>query len=415
MNSPRSAPPTQQNEGFENPYNFIPCLPRKDAQGQPIAGPLGDGRPVGHDRHHPDLFSGYLEVKLTTCTPLLILDTSGMRVDSNGHKTYNMRKDAQGRPLLPATALRGMLRSAYEAITNSRLGLPLPKGAPPVDPTLRPASRLEELSPADRVFGWVNPQGQGAHKGQLRIGHIRCLTPAEQAIQLQRGGQGLTLAPLMSPDSSSRHYREPQPKGQTKGSHKSETAGLIRGRKVYPHHTTFDNGRESFAKKSRFNLSIREWVAPGTVFSFRVQVQNLSLVELGALIFCLHRSDDTHHRLGAAKPLGFGSVSTGLVFASCELQTGRQIAQRYGSLLDGPDEAANVPMQPMQLIKDAWSAYKDEFTRCYGGESGQRIHGAFRHAAKGSGLKVRYPKPNEAVRDLPGLWEENRNLAAGKS
>ncbi|GIW92469.1 MAG: hypothetical protein KatS3mg110_0510 [Pirellulaceae bacterium] len=38
--------------------------------------------------------------------------------------------------------------------------------------SLRPADAISKLSPADRVFGWVNQEGKGAYRGQIRIGPV---------------------------------------------------------------------------------------------------------------------------------------------------------------------------------------------------------------------------------------------------
>ena len=51
-----------------------------------------------------------------------------------------------------------------------------------LDPSLKPANSFDQLSPAERVFGWVNQDGQGAYKGQLRVHGIKCLSEVEDAV-----------------------------------------------------------------------------------------------------------------------------------------------------------------------------------------------------------------------------------------
>ncbi len=46
----------------------------------------------------------------------------------------------------------------------------------------------------------------------------------------------------------------------------------------------------------------------GAAFTFRVQFENLAPLELGALLYAVELEDQMVHRLGYAKPLGFGSV-----------------------------------------------------------------------------------------------------------
>jgi len=110
-------PQNVQRDCFHNPYNFIPALPR------PIEDPeLGDRAPIGQGRYEKNYWSGRIAVKLTTVTPLLIPDAAEMTAN-DGHNTYPVRLGKDGKPYLPLTSIKGMLRSAYEAVTNSRLSV----------------------------------------------------------------------------------------------------------------------------------------------------------------------------------------------------------------------------------------------------------------------------------------------------
>jgi CRISPR-associated protein (TIGR03986 family) len=109
-----------KSEGFLNPYTFIPAFPRTD-----LPEPLRDGPPPSRDRLHADRWSGRIEVTLTTETPLLLPDTARARQTADGaadHQVFPVRL-RDGRPHLSATAVKGMLRAAFEAATNSRLGV----------------------------------------------------------------------------------------------------------------------------------------------------------------------------------------------------------------------------------------------------------------------------------------------------
>lgn len=102
---------------FNNPYNFIPAPP-------PVtAGELVHRKPAGRHRWMPDLWSGRIGIRIEAVTPLLIPDGSGIKYGAeNKHKAYRTRL-RNGQPHLPITTLKGALRSAYEAITNSRFGV----------------------------------------------------------------------------------------------------------------------------------------------------------------------------------------------------------------------------------------------------------------------------------------------------
>ncbi len=121
-------PETMRRRGdFHNPYNFIPAIPR-DA----VIGDLGDDEPVGHHTYHPNRFSGVIRVRMTAHTPLLLPDAARMvEYDQDQpalgikreHKSYPVRVDVEGKPYIPPTSIKGMLRSAYEAVTNSRMAV----------------------------------------------------------------------------------------------------------------------------------------------------------------------------------------------------------------------------------------------------------------------------------------------------
>ncbi|WP_353686764.1 TIGR03986 family CRISPR-associated RAMP protein [Thermodesulfovibrio sp. 3462-1] len=49
-------------------------------------------------------------------------------------------------------------------------------------------------------------------------------------------------------------------------------------------------------------------IKPGSIFQGRIRFENLSRVELGALLFALSLPDGLAHKLGMGKPLGLGSV-----------------------------------------------------------------------------------------------------------
>ena len=103
----------RQPEGaFHNPYNFVLALPRGE-----VCGELGDREPVGHHAYHADRISGVARVRMTVVTPLLLPDAA-KRIDydedqpalgiKKGHKSFPVRVDADGKPYVPPTSIKGM-------------------------------------------------------------------------------------------------------------------------------------------------------------------------------------------------------------------------------------------------------------------------------------------------------------------
>lgn len=605
-NRPQDQPQQVQGDRFHNPYNFVPALPREGVEGE-----LGDRKPKGHGCYHKDYWSGRISVKLTTVTPLLIPDAAEMTED-NGHKTYPVRLDADGKPYLPPTSIKGMLRSAYEAVTNSRLsvleehnellayrmpvklglqmvpariesgqiqlypgtstisnngkpergdpmyaawlrrwnrgstglhphrityagtttlpahgeqvkfwaeefskgkfsywnvrkvvphsrtlgptptpstghgqhqptgkpmrqfegyvyvtekniknkhderiffatsfpdsiplspeiknrwakliesyqenddfknGLPCPSAldttanwsrhfrlpnheklledgtlcyahvykngssfevidlypvmisrslydetpASILDNSLKPTTNYNKLSPADRIFGWVNQKGKGSYKGQLRVHSMNC--PRDDAVD-DFGGENVNfpLAILGQPKPEQARFYcaddkdgKPIPKSQAKAEGYKYEDQSLRGRKVYPHHkglagnywnnpledrtqqpddtNRYQEYRRPQQKRDSQNRSIKSWVKPETTFEFDIDIINLSSVELGALLWILLSPDVHYHRLGGAKSLGFGSVWLDVDWDKTDLRLGSDWKKFYQSLLPEP-------------------------------------------------------------------------------
>lgn len=196
---------------------------------------------------------------------------------------------------------------------------------------LRPASSLDELSPADRVFGWVNQdkkmsQGEtvSAYRSHLRVGPVTCVSDVEAAIDEFDEPKALAILGQPKPQQGRFYLGDKDGKAQPRGRSKADAGynreNRIRGPKVYPHHKqaeryeNADQWQESnpqaFSNEppSNQNRSITGWVKPGATFSFDLHVTNLSSLELGALVWLLSLSEEHYLRLGLGKPLGFGSV-----------------------------------------------------------------------------------------------------------
>jgi CRISPR-associated protein (TIGR03986 family) len=282
--------------------------------------------------------------------------------------------------------------------------------APPwelLDGSLRPARSRSELSPADRVFGWVNDSGEGAWRGNVRIG-----PPTFESGALDVFGKpGLALAILGEPKpQQARFYvgddRSGAPVAQRDGIPKESAAyqdgKRLRGRKVYPHHAgrrpeywqaPQDPSRArdyTIETRSSQNRSIESWVRPGAVFTFDCWVTNLSDVELGALLWLLSLEDGEYHRLGGGKPLGFGSVRLDAVPELSDLRRGRDWRRHYEILECEP--ASGLPDVIAKFKTAVAGAYKAPFDEVL-------FIRAFRRAARGfaDGLPTHYPRLPEQV------------------
>lgn len=124
---PHARQPTESREQYRflNPYNFVRYLPEPNiAPGDVDAQLLGRCLPPPHDRYVG--LTGRITCQLEVVTPLFIADSHDVTVTTvrlaDGreveHKSYRFFQYG-GQDAIPAASLRGMVRSLFEAVTNS--------------------------------------------------------------------------------------------------------------------------------------------------------------------------------------------------------------------------------------------------------------------------------------------------------
>lgn len=267
-------------ENFWNPYRWGPSAP----------GPLPHEKPMY--RHRFQGLAGRLHCSLTSLTPFLINDGTGTFIRSKKLK----------QPFVPATSLKGSIRSLAELIGNA--AIPFPKG------TIDPAHTLSEAA-----------TGDGA-KLQLDI--------AARTFGYLSGGK--VFAGLIRFSDGILQGREPTPLsctvavGQPKPSHTAFYPGN-RHRKFYHHNYEAKSLTPPHAGIKQ--TSTVKPLPPGVEFKFRVDFENLREEELALLLYCLALEEEAkvtlsaqavggtkpvtlsgplRHKLGYAKPHGGGSV-----------------------------------------------------------------------------------------------------------
>lgn len=101
----------KKKEFFLNPYNFVD-----------VSGPTPKYSFKNNEMFHPNLNSGYIDVDVEVVTPLFIPDPAKPIKDKDGkpvdHKEMKFFK-LNGKPAIPSTSLKGMLRSTIETLSNS--------------------------------------------------------------------------------------------------------------------------------------------------------------------------------------------------------------------------------------------------------------------------------------------------------
>jgi CRISPR-associated protein (TIGR03986 family) len=200
----------------------------------------------------------------------------------------------------------------------------------------------DRLCPACRTFGWVwgdDPEQQRpelskptAYAGRVIFSHARLTHNA--------GTFDATLAILSTPKPTTyRFYLRPRNGKPQDGLCDQQVdydnpGQILRGRKVYRHHGDrlhLQEYQSVNGNKSDQNRTVHGVQKAGSRFEFTVEFENLAPVELGALLWSL-RLEKWHHRIGYAKPLGFGSAQIEVLSVSI-----LNPEVRYASLSDTAD------------------------------------------------------------------------------
>lgn len=179
---------------------------------------------------------------------------------------------------------------------------------------LRAPQSANELCPAARLFGWVKQKkGEEENEGQMAL-RSRVKVSDGKLAKLS-GTFPITFKPLDAPKPTAvpmylrpADPNAPSAKGRyfKKGYDAGSQEVTIRGRKMYLAHSEWK--RESYRERTKFNISAKDVVDSGSEFTFEITFQDLTDVELGALLWTLQLEDGMMHRLGYAKPLGYGHV-----------------------------------------------------------------------------------------------------------
>ncbi|MCU9518924.1 RAMP superfamily CRISPR-associated protein [Corynebacterium sp. ES2794-CONJ1] len=339
-------------------YTFVPVPPR--ATSAKSSGVAGDRRPNPHGFIDNNSISGWVDIKIEAKTRLLLSDIR--YGEKENIRTVRTTGDGKT-PYLLASSFKGAIRSAYETITNSRLsnlGLNVVDSEDAEKVTIDheelfssgglgahlPASSIDELSAADRVFGWVHKdagkaEGATAYRGQLAF--------SVPQVNLKHRAKGdkdpiaVHNPPISLPALGNAHT-------EIEEFYMRERANGVQcpnGRKFY---IPWRDHRNEEGPNNDEYLKIDSYVRPGTMFTVRVYMENVDRGDAAALLWLLdlsrHRTTHGHSNkptpllgLGYAKPLSYGFVEVS-IDGSCVLDK-RQMMERYTRL------ASTVPSQDL--------------------------------------------------------------------
>jgi len=311
-----------------NPYGFV----RPDWGRPPRRAPY-----TRRDRFSGS--AGYLDCRLTVDRPLFIPQphpagaANGERSDEANDPVLFIH-NIKGQKIVPGSTLKGLLRGLVETLgpgcwrlynggtyTESQrdktIETPFSLPSP-----YQPCHDVDDLCPACRLFGMIEPPQEGrdsrAFAGKVTIDDAICTTP------IAAKPPSLYVTPLLV-----------TPKPHHTAWYRDKQDRPI-GRKYYFHQQTVQARAAPFPpERSQLTHAHITPLDTGSAFSFRVRFTDLETTldladddpmgdDFALLVYALVLDADDHHhvglrhKLGYAKPAGFGSVR--ITIASAQLQ-----------------------------------------------------------------------------------------------
>ncbi|MCL6502300.1 MAG: hypothetical protein K6T86_06405, partial [Pirellulales bacterium] len=293
-----------QGENFFNPYRWVPVA----NQPPELAAP--------HYHHRFEGLTGELDCTLTALTPILI----------GGSKEPGqfIRSKRTNKPFIPATSLKGLIRSLVEVVGNA--AIPFQGGMADSQHELSCAASRQgpdwRLDVAARMFGYLNRGDVFA--GLVRFSDGVCETE-------KRCTPVAVVVGQPRPENHKPFYWGKPDKAQ---------------RKFYHHHpgaTSLTPAPPNIHQTRKVSP-----LGPESRFGFSVRFHNLCEEELSLLLYALVLEEDAsvtlskaalrpdakgpvelkgpmRHKLGACKPAGGGSVHIQVV----RMKLWRDLAARY--------------------------------------------------------------------------------------
>lgn len=345
---------------YKNPYDFVPL--EGDA---PTPPPAESRESTAQDRWYAERNTGLITATLVPETPLFIHGA-----DQQNKNPRAFIRDTHGRIVIPATSLKGALRSVAETVSDGCLGVlsdehqvayrerrllrdrELPK-------PYRPCSESESACTTCLLFGMTEEsEDDNADEKPTPLAGRVYVSDARPTGELRNVNVDI-----------------PAPRGGPSPKHTSfyfhDNPGRILGRKFYYHHLNYRDSIDLY-----FDVNPRHRPDPVTLeavtgaFTFTVRFHNLTDDELDLLVYTLALEDNLRHHLGFAKPYGLGSARIEIQ----NLQTAARqngVPARYLTLDPNPDQVWTA---------EAWRPRRDRVVQDWRDRSGgQASYEAFTH------------------------------------
>lgn len=240
------------------------------------------------------------------------------------------------------------------------------------------------LCPACRVFGWVHNKPPKEAKFVAYAGRVHISNG--ELIRSKKSLRDIHLGILSAPKPTTTSFYLLNKHGEPDPTVDYDTEGArLRGRKFYRHQDKA-NLEEYTGKKSEQNRTVHGALDTGATFKFTVEFENLAPLELGALLYALELEEGMFHRLGYAKPLGFGSIK----ITVDSLKKIDDWSERLSSL---DSEAGWSPANKIALKKD----FIEEMRSMYHEEFDNVLLDLKMLLSAPPDLPIHYPRPKQSL------------------
>ncbi|MEG4584072.1 RAMP superfamily CRISPR-associated protein [Microcoleus sp. MOSTC5] len=291
--TPPSSPVSNNNPpetGEPKPYELI-SFPKERPPKNP---------PAGHHQYLGDRLHGTLFLTLKVQTTLHVstgVVVMGSDIGSRLPLIKTMVQNIDQKLSIQGSSLKGCIRSAYEAITNSTLAVITSRYRDKIPQERLPCKNKQELCPASQVFGALDWQGL------IEFSDAKC----------QNTGFATGFMPSLyrpRPDQRRAYF---------------DARGNVAGRKFYYHTIrAIDKGQNQ-------GITVQQ-AAKEYTFKTQIQFKNLTAAELGTLLIVL--GQDPKYpialKVGGGKPIGMGTMTVE-VTAARVLQNKGDLRDRYSS------------------------------------------------------------------------------------
>ena len=286
--SPVSNNPAETGE--PKPYELI-SFPKERPPKNP---------PAGHHQYLGDRLHGTLFLTLKVQTTLHVstgVVVMGSDIGSRVPLIKTMVQNIDQKLSIQGSSLKGCIRSAYEAITNSTLAVITSRYRDKIPQERLPCKNKQELCPASQVFGALDWQGL------IEFSDAKC----------ENTGFATGFMPSLyrpRPDQRRAYF---------------DARGNVAGRKFYYHTIrAIDKGQNQ-------GITVQQ-AAKEYTFKTQIQFKNLTAAELGTLLIVL--GQDPKYpialKVGGGKPIGMGTMTVE-VTAARVLQNKGDLRDRYSS------------------------------------------------------------------------------------